>query len=228
MESKNYNPAADTVFEALQPGDEIGPNDNRFVLVEIIGTGGMGQVWKARDLKEETLEGGERFKALKVVHPQLQNHPRALDALKREASRASKLSHPNIINVYDWRQGRDGWVFVVMDYLQGRNLDHVLHDEAEDGKLSWQHTLELLKPIVAALDYAHSQSIIHRVWIEKYGSADVVDPIGLATAASRVVRGGSWYGTARNVRTAIRLDYKPNRRGNDLGFRAARVQPEIR
>lgn len=120
----------------------------------------MGQVWLARDLKEEELEGGECFKALKIVHPHLQDHPRALQALKREASRASKLSHPNIINVYDWRQGRDGWVFVVMDYLQGRDLDQVLLDEGE--MLSWNRALELLQPIVAALDYAHNQGIVHR------------------------------------------------------------------
>jgi len=156
----DYRPSAVTVLDQLEPGFEIGPDDNRFVLLRKIGGGGMGQVWLARDLLEEKLEGGEHYKALKVINPQLQDSPRALAALQREALRAAKLAHPNIINVYGLRQGSDGWPFVIMDYLQGRDLDRLL---GEEGQLSWSRTLELLQPVAAALDYAHAKhGLIHR------------------------------------------------------------------
>ncbi len=69
-----------------------------------------------------------------------------------------------MINVRGWRQGRDGWLFVVMDYLEGRDLDRLLLDELDDSKpgLSWERTLALLEPIAAGLDYAHAQGILHR------------------------------------------------------------------
>lgn len=183
-EGDSYHPRRPTRLSDLAPGMEIGPEDNRFRLVREIGGGAMGRVWLAHDLAEEELEGGERYKALKVVNPLLQDSPRALEMLKREAMQASRLSHPNIINVYGWRQGRDGWPFVVMDYLEGRDLDRLLLDEGRPG-LSWERTLELLKPIADALDYAHAQHIIHRdlkpgnVFITQEGEVRLLD-FGLA------------------------------------------------
>ena len=129
----SYTPRRVTRLLDLLPNQEIGPGDNRFRLVREIGGGAMGRVWLAHDLEEEKLEGGERYKALKVVNPQLQDSPRALELLKREAVRAAKLSHPTIVNVYGWRQGRDGWLFVVMDYLEGRDLDRLLLEEGKPG-----------------------------------------------------------------------------------------------
>jgi len=176
--NSEYRPSPITLYD-LEPGIKIGPEDNRFLLVREIGGGGMGKIWLARDLEEEKLEGGEQFKALKIVNPLLRNSPRALEALKREAARASKLSHPNIINVYGYRLSSDGWPFVSMDYLEGRDLDRLLADE---GQLSWPRTLELLRPIAAALDYAHQEhGLIHRdlkpgnVFITRAGQVKLLD-----------------------------------------------------
>jgi hypothetical protein len=94
----SYTPRRATRLLDLLPDQEMGPVDNRFRLVREIGGGAMGRVWLAHDLEEEKLEGGERYKALKVVNPQLLDSPRALELLKREAVRASQLTHPNIIN----------------------------------------------------------------------------------------------------------------------------------
>ncbi|HYQ93119.1 MAG TPA: TIR domain-containing protein, partial [Candidatus Competibacteraceae bacterium] len=112
----SQGPRQPTPLDTLKADLEIGPPDNRFRLVKEIGGGGMGRIWLARDLEEEeALEGAICYKVLKVVNPWLRSDARALDALKREALRAAKLSHPHIVNVYGWRQGEDGWPFVVMD-----------------------------------------------------------------------------------------------------------------
>ena len=174
-----------TVLDDLVPDLEIGPEDSRFRLIRKIGGGGMGRVWLARDLNEETIEGGERYKALKVVSPLLQDSPRALESLKREAVRASRLSHPGIINVYGYRQGADGWLFVVMDYLEGRDLDQLLEEEGPRG-LGWQRTLQLIQPMAEALEYAHREHrLVHRdlkpgnVFITEQGEVKLLD-FGLA------------------------------------------------
>lgn len=174
-----------TMLDDLAPDVEIGPEDSRFRLIRKIGGGGMGRVWLARDLSEEKIEGGERYKALKVVSPLLQDSPRALESLKREAVRASRLSHPGIINVYSHRQGGDGWLFVVMDHLDGRDLDQLLEEEGPRG-LGWEKTLALVKPMAEALEYAHREHrLIHRdlkpgnVFITQQGEVKLLD-FGLA------------------------------------------------
>lgn len=188
-EGNSYQPRRPTRLGDLRPGMEIGPEDNRFRLVREIGGGAMGRVWLVHDLEEEWLEGGECYKALKVVNPALQDLPRALEGLKREAIRASRLSHDNIIRVYGYRQGRDGWLFVVMDYLEGRDLDQLLWNEGDAG-LSWERTLLLLEPIASALDYAHAHHIVHRdlkpgnVFITQEGKVRLLD-FGLAYCLRR-------------------------------------------
>jgi len=179
------SPRRPSLLDQLKPGKVIGPTDSRFLLLQEIGGGGMGRIWKARDLGKEDLEGGQHHKALKVIAPQLQDHPRALEDLKREAIRASELSHPNVVNVYGWRQGADGWLFIVMDYLEGRDLDQVLLDEGQPG-LGWERTLRILEPMVAALDHAHREHrLVHRdlklgnVFITERGMVKLLD-FGLA------------------------------------------------
>ncbi len=144
----------------LRPGDEIGPEDNRFRMVEHLGGGGMGHVWLARDLALDAFEEGEHYKAVKVVNPHLQDHKPALDSLRREAARAAQLSHDNIVNVNGLRQGRDRWLFVVMDYLQGENLAERIAIE-ESTRLPWPQARQVIEALGAALDYAHGRKVIH-------------------------------------------------------------------
>ncbi len=180
----SQGPRRPTLLDSLKADMEIGPPDNRFRLVKEIGGGGMGRIWLARDLEEGALEGGDCYKALKVVNPLLRSDARALAALKQEAYRAARLSHPHIVNVYGWRQGEDGWPFVVMDYLEGHDLDRLLLEEGQPG-LRWERTLELLRSMAEALDYAHQRSLIHRdlkpsnVFITTAGELKLLD-FGLA------------------------------------------------
>ena len=157
----DYVPSDTTRLMDLRPELDIGPEDRRFRLVRELGGGAMGRVWLARDLAEESPQGGECYKALKVITPHVQDVPSALARLKKEARYAARLNHPHIVNVFDWRQGQDGWLFVLMEYLQGETLGELLVREGDPG-LPWKRVKELLEPMAAALDYAHGQGIIHR------------------------------------------------------------------
>lgn len=144
----------------------------RYRVVRQLGQGGMGSVWLAED---EKLDG---FKvAIKMLPSVLVNNKRAYQQVKAEALVSLKLSHPNIATVRAFEE-EDGNPFLVMDYIDGQTLDDYL---AEKGKLTEDETVRLLKPIAAALDYAHGQGVIHRdvkpanVMIRKDGTPFVLD-----------------------------------------------------
>ena len=144
----------------------------RYRVVKQLGQGGMGSVWLAEDTK---LDG---FKvAIKMLPSVLVNNKRAYVQVKAEALVSLKLSHPNIVAVRAFEE-ENGNPFLVMDYIDGQTLDDYL---AEKGKLTEEETVKLLKPVAAALDYAHSQGVVHRdvkpgnVMIRKDGTPFVLD-----------------------------------------------------
>ena len=144
----------------------------RYRVVRQLGQGGMGSVWLAEDTK---LDG---FKvAIKMLPSVLVNNKRAYAQVKAEALVSLKLSHPNIATVRAFEE-ENGSPFLVMDYIDGQTLDDYL---AEKGKLTEDETVKLLKPVAAALDYAHAQGVVHRdvkpgnVMISKDGTPFVLD-----------------------------------------------------
>ena len=144
----------------------------RYRVVRQLGQGGMGSVWLAEDTK---LDG---FKvAIKMLPSILVNNKRAYAQVKAEALVSLKLSHPNIATVRAFEE-ESGSPFLVMDYIDGQTLDDYL---AEKGKLTEEETVKLLKPVAAALDYAHAQGVVHRdvkpgnVIIRKDGVPFVLD-----------------------------------------------------
>ena len=144
----------------------------RYRVVRQLGQGGMGSVWLAED---EKLDG---FKvAIKMLPSVLVNNKRAYAQVKAEALVSLKLSHPNIVTVRAFEE-EGGSPFLVMDYIDGQTLDDYL---AEKGKLTEEETVKLLKPVAAALDYAHTQGVVHRdvkpgnVMIRKDGTPFVLD-----------------------------------------------------
>ena len=144
----------------------------RYRVVRQLGQGGMGSVWLAEDTK---LDG---FKvAIKMLPSVLVNNKRAYAQVKAEALVSLKLSHPNIATVRAFEE-ESGSPFLVMDYIDGQTLDDYL---AEKGKLTEEDTVKLLKPVAAALDYAHTQGVVHRdvkpgnVMIRKDGTPFVLD-----------------------------------------------------
>jgi len=125
---------------------------NRYELLEKIGEGGMGTVYKA---KCHLLN---RFVAVKILKKELSNDEEYASRFKREATSIAKLSHPNIVNVHD--VGADNNInFIVMEYINGKTLKQVIK---ENGKLNFEDTIDIVLQIAKALECAHKNNIIHR------------------------------------------------------------------
>ena len=145
---------------------------NRYRIVRQLGQGGMGSVW----LAEDTQLDNKQF-AIKMLPSILVSNKRAYNQLKSEALVAMRLVHPNIVQIRAFEEN-SGNPFLVMDYIEGQTLDDYL---AEKGKLSEDETIRLLKPIAAALDYAHSKGVVHcdvkpgNVMIAKDGTSYILD-----------------------------------------------------
>ncbi|HEX5064013.1 MAG TPA: serine/threonine-protein kinase, partial [Kofleriaceae bacterium] len=158
-------------------GSEI---DGRYRVVELIGEGGMGKVYLA-----EHIEIGKRV-ALKVLHPSYSRMPDLVERFRREARAASKIGHPNIVDVTDSGATADGSVYFVMEYLEGVELGSVIERE---GALDIARALRISGQICRALQAAHREGIIHRdlkpeniFLITRGGEADVVKVLDFGIA----------------------------------------------
>ena len=176
------------VAAPLYPGSVL---RERFVLVEELGRGGMGVVYKAFDRSRG--DAKERYVALKILNEEFKRHPLAVRALQREARKAQKLAHPNIATVYDF--DRDGGnVYMVMELLTGRSLDQVLREDGCNG-IPIVPALGMVKSLAAALSYAHEQGIVHsdfkpsNAFLTLDGKVKVLD-FGIARAAPNVLEKG--------------------------------------
>ncbi|MFT3692824.1 MAG: serine/threonine-protein kinase [Kofleriaceae bacterium] len=161
----------------LDVGSEI---DGRYRIVELIGEGGMGKVYLA-----EHVEIGKRV-ALKVLHPSYSRMPDLVERFRREARAASKIGHPNIVDVTDSGATTDGSVYFVMEYLEGVELGSVIERE---GALDVARALRITGQICRALSAAHREGIIHRdlkpeniFLITRGGEADVVKVLDFGIA----------------------------------------------
>lgn len=125
----------------------------RYEILEEIGRGGMGVVFKARDRRLD------RVVALKRLPEDLRRHqPRAMQLFLREAQAAARLNHPNIVTVHDTDQ-EDGHFFITMELLDGEPFNRILR---ERGTLSVAHAVAVGLQVASALEYAHGQGIVHR------------------------------------------------------------------
>ena len=125
----------------------------RYRILRQLGEGGMGSVWLAEDRQLDN-----RKVAIKMLPSIVVTDKRAYQQLKSEALVSLKLVHPNIVTLRAFEEN-NGAPFLVMGYIEGQTLSDYL---AVKGKLSEAETIKLLKPIAAALDYAHGEKVIHR------------------------------------------------------------------
>jgi serine/threonine protein kinase len=132
---------------------------NRFELVEIIGKGGMGIVYKARDLVKVQARDSHPFVAVKVLSEGFKKYSRAFIALQREASKSQRLAHPNIATVFDFDRDNDT-IFMTMELLSGQPFDKLIA-QLPAGGLPKETALRYIDDLCNGLAYAHKQSLVH-------------------------------------------------------------------
>ena len=184
-----------TVWQAQQllAGRSTGFKIDRYVLLELIGQGGMGRVYLARDSRLN------RRVALKILSPERVNNPRAIARFHREALVGAQLQHENLVRIYDEGEA-NGKCYLVMEYIEGKNIGQMI---SEAGPLPPAVAARLASQVALGLEHAQRKGLIHRdvnpynILVTRDGTAKLTD-LGLAIDlgdTERVTRDGSTVGT---------------------------------
>jgi len=150
--------------------DEISKRFPQFQILECLGRGGMGVVYKVRQLKLN------RIVALKILAPEKASESRFAERFEREAQALARLNHPNIVTVYDFGEA-DGMFYLLMEYVDGVSLRQLLQTR----QLAPEEALAIVPKICEALQFAHEQGVVHRdikpenVLLDRQGRVKIAD-----------------------------------------------------
>jgi serine/threonine protein kinase len=163
----------------------------RFLLEKILGVGGMGVVYKAKDYLKVEAQDRDPYVAIKVLSEEFKTHPEAFIALQRESRKAQRIAHPNTVKVYDFDRD-DDVVFMTMEYMDGKPLDQLIKQYQATG-LPRDDAWSILSGMCSALAHAHSEHIVHsdfkpgNVFVTTEGMAKIFD-FGIARAVANIDR----------------------------------------
>ena len=152
----------------IVPGSVLG---TRYEIISLLGQGGMGAVYKAKDRELE------RLVALKVIRPELAVEPETLHRFKQELILARQITHKNVIRIFDLGES-DGIKFITMEFIEGEDLKSLI---TGGGKLPYDETVRIMEQVCYALEAAHGEGVVHRdlkpqnIMIDKSGKAAVMD-----------------------------------------------------
>src|SRR5262249_13987924 len=199
-------------FVLLTPED-LAPHFPHLEVLELLGQGGMGMVYKARQPRLD------RFVALKVLPPAAGQDPAFADRFAREARALAKLAHPRIVVVYDFGQS-DGLFYLLMELVDGVNLRSLLRQ----GRLKPEEALRIVPQICEALEDAHEQGLVHRdikpenILLDRKGNVEIAD-FGLAKllgpragdsmlTGSRQIMGTPHYMAPEQMEKPLQVDHR--------------------
>ena len=145
--------------EGRSSGAALAPTvlKSRFVLQDQLGSGGMGTVYRAKDLRKVEARDSNPYLAIKVLNSDFRDHPDAFIALQREAAKSQSLSHRNIVKIFDFDKQEDV-PFMTMELLQGNELSDLLREYPQGlpEALGWS----VIRGFCSALKHAHSEGVI--------------------------------------------------------------------
>ncbi|MDE3109570.1 MAG: serine/threonine protein kinase, partial [Acidobacteriota bacterium] len=153
---------------SIQAGSLLG---NRYEIIEVLGEGGMGAVFKARDRELD------RLVALKVIRPELAGRAEILQRFKQELILARKVTHRNVIRIFDLGDA-EGVKFITMEFIEGEDLKSLISREK---KLTPEQAASIVQQVCLALEAAHTEGVVHRdlkpqnIMVDKTGRAWVMD-----------------------------------------------------
>ena len=182
-------------FEPLEP-KELAEKFPQLEIIELLGHGGMGAVYKARQKQLD------RLVALKILPPEVGQNPAFAERFMREARSLAKLNHPEIVTVYDFGHTEDGLYYFLMEFVDGTDLRRII----QAGEITSDQALAIVPKICEALHYAHKKGIVHRdikpenILLDAEGNVKIAD-FGLArlldkpTSAYTLTQSGQRMGT---------------------------------
>lgn len=180
------------VLSGMTPGIFFG---DRYRVDALLGTGAMGKVYRAVDIRTE------REVALKVLHPDKASKEQVLARFRREAEILASIGHPNVVQIYEWGTTAQGVDYIAMEVLEGRTLREHLR---ETGPLTPRQLLPILVAVADALGATHVKGVVHRdlkpdnVFLQHGGVVKVVDfGLSLLDTDKRMTKTGVMLGTPR-------------------------------